>query len=228
MTSITDRWLDQSLPGALPAPTICSLARPIASDPAVRPAHHAPVAIRHDAVKRPRLGVEHEWQEVTVAFPERQLVDPVEFNPFERALGIALVRLACQARDDEHEAEPVLAVLAESRPADRAAQVQLEALDAGFLVNLAAHPSDDVLVGFELAAEAVVLAEVLVARACVAMDHQHAATIGRQHVAERGENRGVGHFPTACSGNAGAIVRSFAPGRGLSGSDGHPLELSRR
>jgi hypothetical protein len=38
------------------------------------------------------------------------------------------------------------------------------------------------------------------------MDHQHTPAIGRQDIAERGENRGVGHFGR-WQGKSDAIVR---------------------
>ena len=48
-----------------------------------------------------------------------------------------------------------------------------------FFVDLA-HAGEHVLVRIELAAESVVLAEVLVVGARVAMDHQHAASVRRE------------------------------------------------
>src|SRR5690606_28994254 len=58
---------------------------------------------------------------------------------------------------------------------------------------LPAHPCDDVLVGLELAAKAVVLAQVQVTRTRIAMDHQHAAAVGGEYVTERGDDGGIGH-----------------------------------
>jgi hypothetical protein len=52
------------------------------------------------------------------------------------------------------------------------------AVDLRFFADLAAHAGDDVLVRFELAAEAVVLAEVGVVGARVAVHEQHAARSG--------------------------------------------------
>src|SRR5690606_27344873 len=83
---------------------------------------------------------------------------------------------------------------------DRAAQAQRDDLDARLLVQLATHPGDHVLVPFELAAEAVVLAEMMVAGAGIAVDHQHALAVRREHVAEGGQDRGIGHRRLARNG----------------------------
>src|SRR5690606_34033968 len=84
------------------------------------------------------------------------------------------------------------------------------ALDAGFVDDLAAHAGEHVLVGFDLAAQAVVLAQVVVVRAYVAMKHQHPATVRREHVAEGGDDRGVRHqlSPPRCFANSASNVRS--------------------
>src|SRR5690606_29231782 len=118
-------------------------------------------------------------------------------------------RLARVTRHQEEKPQPVLAVLAEAGPADRAAQLQLLAFDPGFLADLAPHAGHHVLVGFKLAAQSVVLAQMLVAGPRVAMDHQHAPPIRRKHVAERGGNGRVRH------------VRSVRPG-GAHGSGARP------
>src|SRR5207245_388903 len=110
-----------------------------------------------------------------------------------RALGVVFERRAFEPRDDEDETEPVFAMLAETRPADRAAQMHLRAADACFLVNLAAHARDDIFIGFELAAQTVVLAEMMIALAHVAMNHEHALGVGRNYIAEGGEDGRVGH-----------------------------------
>src|SRR5207342_2122086 len=150
------------------------------------PRQHASVAIRHHAVERARIVVEHQRQELAVAFPHRQVVQAVAWYPLQRAFGIAFERGAGEAGDEEDEAEPVLALLAETGPADRAAQRQVDAVDAGFLVDLSAHAGEHILVRLDLAAQAVVLAELVVVGARVAMDHQHFASIRGQHVTERG------------------------------------------
>src|SRR5690606_38714460 len=110
------------------------------------PRHHPPVAVRHHAMEGARVIVEHQRQELAVAVPERQLEDAVDLDPFERALRIGGERLAGISCYHEQETEPVLALLAEARPADRAAQLQFVAIDARFLVDLAAHAGNDVLV----------------------------------------------------------------------------------
>jgi transposase len=78
-----------------------------------------------------------------------------------------------------------------------------EELQAALLADLAAQAGDDVLVRFELAAEAVVLAEVGVAGPLVAVDQQHALAVRRQEVAQRGEDRRVRHEE---SGGAGEVA----------------------
>src|SRR6266850_643885 len=118
------------------------------SHPAICPTQHAPVTVGHDAVERARVGIEHERQEVTVAFPQRQLSHLLDFDPLEPAFRIALERYAAEARNDEQEPEPVLATFAESRPADRTAQAQVEAVDSRLLADFPAHTRRGVLVGF--------------------------------------------------------------------------------
>src|SRR5690606_730014 len=49
------------------------------------------------------------------------------------------------------------------------------------------------LVALDLSAQAVVLAQVVVAGARVAVDHQHLRAVRRQHIAERGDDGGIGH-----------------------------------
>src|SRR5574337_1464789 len=135
------------------------------------PAQHASVAVRHDAVEWARIGIEHQRQEVPVAFPQGQVEDFFDLHPFQRAFRVVLQRGARESHHDEDETEPVLAVLAEAGPADRSAQMDFIAFDSRFLADFAAHAGDHVFVGFELAAEAVVLAQVMIARPRVAMDH---------------------------------------------------------
>jgi hypothetical protein len=78
------------------------------------PRQHASVAIRHHAVERARIVVEHQRQELAVAFPHRQVVQALARHPLQRAFGIAFERGAGEAADEEDEAEPVLALLAET------------------------------------------------------------------------------------------------------------------
>src|SRR5262245_51901921 len=114
---------------------------------------------------------------MAVAFPERQLEHALDANPLEDALGIVRARRAVPAVDAENEAEPVLAVLAEAWPADRAAELELIALQPRFLADLAAHAGDHVLGRIELAAQAVVFAKVRVSRPAVTMNQQHLSAI---------------------------------------------------
>src|SRR5439155_3492930 len=100
---------------------------------------------------------------------------------------------AVPAIDAEDEAEPIFAMLAEAGPANGAAQGELVAFEAGLLANLAAHAGDDVLVRVQLAAEAVVLAEVRIVGASVAVDEQHASTVRREDVTERCQGRSKRH-----------------------------------
>ena len=79
------------------------------------------------------------------------------------------------AVDEEDEAEPVFALLAEAGPGDGAAQQQVIALDASFLADLPLHAGNDVLAGIELAAQAVVLAKMGVIGSAIAVDQQHCA-----------------------------------------------------
>src|SRR5687767_6576984 len=101
-------------------------------------------------MERTRIRIEHQRQEMAVAVPQRQLEHAFHRLPLEHALGVVRMRLARVRVDDEDEAEPVLAALAEAWPADRAAQAQRGALDAGLLADLAAHAGDDILVALEL------------------------------------------------------------------------------
>src|SRR5262245_37310546 len=124
-----------------------------------------------------------------VSFPKRQLQDFTYLAPRQRSFGISVFWYAGPRVDQKEEAEPILAGFAEARPADGAAQAQRGAFDARLLADLAAHAGDDIFVRIELAAEAVVFAEVIVVGPRVAMDEQHAFAIGGEDVTERRENR---------------------------------------
>src|SRR5262249_55906418 len=95
--------------------------------------------------------------------------------------------------DAKHKAEPVLAVLPEPGPGNRATQPQLVAFNAGLLAHLPAEAGDDIFVGVELAAQTVELPEMCVVRPAVAVDHQYSGAVGREDVAERGQDRCVRH-----------------------------------
>src|SRR5207249_1196741 len=139
----------------------------------VGPAHRAAGGPRHDAVELPRPVGEHQRQEVPVAGPHGYLaVEHVrDQRPDQGALVGAFQRGTGPLRYPEHEAEPGLVVATEAGPGDRAGQFESGALQPRLLADLAAHTGADVLVGFQLAAEAVVLAEVEVVRPALAPDH---------------------------------------------------------
>ena len=120
---------------------------------------------------------------MAVAFPHRQLHQPLQRHPFQGAFGIAGQHRAAVALYQENKPQPVLAIAPEAGPADGGAQAQLLALDAGFLADFAAEAGHHILVTVELAAQAVVLSQVLVIGAGVAVDHQHLAAIRRKDVA---------------------------------------------
>ena len=63
-----------------------------------------------------------------VAFPERQLKNTLDLDPLQDAFRVLVPRLAAEALDEKDEAEPVLALLAEARPADCSAQRELLSL----------------------------------------------------------------------------------------------------
>ena len=50
-------------------------------------------------------------------------------------------------------------------------------------LDFPAHAGQYILVGVDLAAQAVVLAQMMVVLASIAMQHQYIAAIGRKHVA---------------------------------------------
>lgn len=94
-------------------------------------------------MERARVVVEDQRQEVAVAFPEREFRDPVDVDPFQRAFRIVGVRRAAPASDEEHEAEPVLAGLAEAGPADGAAQPEFVAVSAASIFDCGSDGSRD-------------------------------------------------------------------------------------
>lgn len=104
---------------------------------------------------------------MSIAFPQGKRAHGPKVNPFQSALGIAFER--------------------------RSAQRHLTTFNARFLENFAAHARRDVFVRFELAAEAVVLADMLVVASCVTLDHQGAPAIWRENVAQSRENGCVRH-----------------------------------
>ena len=87
---------------------------------AARPADWFAIAIRHNAVKLSGVAGKHKWQEMAVALPQRQLQYAVDFDPFQRPLGVLTKRLAPETVHAENEAKPILAAPAETGPADGA------------------------------------------------------------------------------------------------------------
>src|SRR3546814_385028 len=57
----------------------------------------------------------------------------------------------------------------------------------------------------------VVLAQVVVVGARVAVEHQHLAAVGREHVAQGGDDGGVGHqeFSPRCFASSASNARSY-------------------
>jgi len=149
--------------------------------------------IRHDAVELSLGVLEHQRQKMAITLPQRQLEQPLPVNPFEFALGVASIRFAVETIDAKNEAEPIFAVLAEARPAYRAAQQQGRAFQTAFFLDLAADASDDVFVAIEFAAQAVVLAVVRIIRPAVAVNEQDAPSIRRKDVTQGGEDGSERH-----------------------------------
>jgi hypothetical protein len=84
---------------------------------------------------------------------------------------------AVPAIDQEYEPEPVFSVLAESGPTYGPAQAHRIAFQACFLADFPPQPANHVFIAVKLAAQAIVLAEVKVFRAAIAMDQQDLPTI---------------------------------------------------
>src|SRR5579884_3783184 len=157
---------------------LCALAPlreflPTVSDQLITPAHRFAVAIRHDAMKLSRRVLKHQRQEMPIPFPQRQLQQAFDCDPLKAPLGVAGQRLTMPVVDPKNEAEPILAVLAEARPANGAAQHQRIAFDPGLLANLPANARHHILAGIELASQAVVLAEMRILGPAIAMNEQH-------------------------------------------------------
>src|SRR5438105_6650306 len=55
------------------------------SDDAVLPTHWFPVTVRHHAVKLFGGSLEHQWQKIAIAFPERERQNPLDVDPFQGA-----------------------------------------------------------------------------------------------------------------------------------------------
>src|SRR5450631_3725068 len=118
--------------------------------------------------------IEHERQEIAVARPQLEVEVEQSFTgyPFEDSLVVMGGDLAGPGVGDEDETEPVLASPAEPWPGDRAAKAWRLELDPGLLAYLPDHRRHDVLAGLDLAAEAVVLAEVEVVGTALPVDHE--------------------------------------------------------
>src|SRR5262249_33239290 len=109
------------------------------------PADGPAIAVGHEAVELPRIVVEDERQEIAVAFPQGEIKKSIQLHPFQRAFRVFRPWRAVPAIDAEDEAEPVFAVLAETRPINRAAQNQFLAFKSGFLADFAANARDYIL-----------------------------------------------------------------------------------
>src|SRR5579872_946938 len=96
--------------------------------------------------------------------------------------------------DNEQKTEPILAALAESGPTDGSSKRHFQALESCFLADFPPHARGNVFIGFEFAAQAVVLSPVMVARPGVAMDHEDRSPVDGEYVAEGRQYRGVRHF----------------------------------
>ena len=140
-----------------------------------------------------RVVVEHQRQKPSIAVPQRQIENAVHTHPLQRAFWIGLMRCTAVIGNQKHEPQPVFALLAETGPTDRTAQDEGSAFDPGLFADLAAHARDHVFIRFELAAQAVVLAQMLIVQTRVAMDQQHMTAIRRQHVTESSDDGGIRH-----------------------------------
>src|SRR5262245_28355010 len=163
----------------------------------VAPAHGLAVAIRHHPVELLTGPVKHQRHEIAVALPERQVEQTIHVHPLQRPLRVFAPRIAMPAIDAEHKTEPVLAMLAEAGPVDRAAENDVIAFQAGLFANFPPHAGNHVLARIELAAEPVVLAVVRIVAPAVTVNEQHLAPVGGQEICQRGQNRRVGHVQLA-------------------------------
>src|SRR6185437_1068591 len=189
--------------GKRSAPTgICASGRdPLAvsretasgSHQTITPTHGASVSIRHDTVELSFRALEDQRQEMTIAFPQRQLQHALHLDPYEVALGVAGIGFALEVIDAEKEAEPILAVFAETGPADGPAQHQRLALQPALLADLATKTCNHILAWLDLAAQPVVLAEMRIIAAAITVNQQHAPAVRREDVTQRGENGSIRH-----------------------------------
>ena len=147
------------------------------SDQMAAPTEGATILIGHDAVKLP-IALKDQGKEVAIPLPQWEIVQTVDFDPFQPAFGVLQHKVTVRAVDAEDKAKPVFAVAAEPRPAYGAPKHNLQALDVGFLLNLAAHATDDVLALVQFASQAVVLAKVGIGLPLVTMHQQHLFVIG--------------------------------------------------
>ena len=113
-----------------------------------------------------------------------------ERRPLERTLVVRHRQIALVGVDHEHERQPLLTLRAEVRPGDRAPEAARAHGGAGLLEQLAPQTLDDRLVGIDLAAEPVHLAEVVVVGPRIAPDQQHAVGLVVPHVHERADDGG--------------------------------------
>lgn len=125
-----------------------------------------------------------EGEEVAVALPEGEFENAHDVNPFKGAFVVFPEGFTVERVDAKDESEPMFAAFAEAGPTDRTAQGHRGALDTRFFANLAYHARCDVFIVADFSAEAVVLAEVLIAAAFVAVDEEDVLGVRRHDVAE--------------------------------------------
>ena len=117
----------------------------------------------------------------------------VDVDPHEHTFRIAFERCTDKLRNNKQEAEPVLSMFPEPRPADRAAKGQVEALDSRFLLDFATHAGDYIFIRLEFSSQAIVLAKVMILVAQAPMDHEDPLAVWRKHVTEGCEYWRVRH-----------------------------------
>jgi len=121
-----------------------------------------------------------QGEEEPIARPEGQITGEQALNrhPLKAPLHIGGGWLATEARNGKDKTEPILAMLAEARPTDRTTQVELKGLKLGLFTQLSTHTSYNILISFELATHAIILAEVQITGARIAMDKENATPVG--------------------------------------------------
>src|SRR6516225_8091546 len=106
------------------------------------PADGTAIAIRHYAVKLTVSVAEHQRKKVPIALPQLQSWEPVHLHPEQLAVGVLARRFPLELVHQEDKPKPVLAVLAEPRPADGSPQLRVAADDACLLLQLTPEAAD--------------------------------------------------------------------------------------